>query len=283
MQIEVFAPAKINLALHVTGRRGDGYHLLDSLVAFAPVGDHIRIGAADETLLCVAGPEAAQVPDNGDNLVLRAAALMRETVSVHLEKVLPVASGIGGGSSDAAAVLRALAMLRGVDIPANLERLGADIPMCIVPHPARIRGIGEDVSPITLPLLPAILVNPRVHVSTPQVFKALSRYDYTPMDVFPTFVDTDHCIGWLGEQRNDLQDAAVGLSPEISTVLGELGRIAGCRLARMSGSGATCFGLFSTMEEASAGLEVLRATHPHWWLAAGALGDQTRRAAARFI
>lgn len=280
--IEVFAPAKVNLALHVTGRRADGYHLLDSLVAFAPVGDRLRLHPAEAMRLRVHGPEAAGVPEDGTNLVLRAAEVLGPgpAAAIELEKCLPAASGIGGGSSDAAAALRGLAWLRGQGVAAQgLERLGADVPMCLDPRPARTRGIGEDLTPVSLPDLPAVLVNPRVEVSTPAVFKALAVKENPALPEIPTFVDRLSCLGWLAAQRNDLEVPAMRLAPAIAQVLAVLGASAGCHFARMSGSGATCFGLYETAGDATAAAAEIAAAHPDWWVASGLLGDQS--AAAR--
>lgn len=281
-EIEVFAPAKVNLALHVTGRRADGFHTLDSLVAFAPVGDVLRLVPAEGLSLRVSGPEAAGVPEGPQNLVLRAAALLGpgQGAAIALEKRLPAASGIGGGSSDAAAALRGLAVLRGGErLPEGLERLGADVPMCMNPRPARTEGIGERLTPVALPSLPAVLVNPRVEVSTPAAFKALTVRDNPPLPEIPAFADARACIGWLAAQRNDLQAPAVRLAPEIAAVLEGLSATEGCLLARMSGSGATCFGLYATEAEAQAASRALARAHPGWWVAEGALGDQSVAAA----
>lgn len=285
MTIEVFAPAKINLALHVTGQRADGYHLLDSLVAFAPVGDTLRLSSASHMGLTVSGAEGGAVPAGPDNLVLKAAQRMPDAPPVHitLEKRLPTASGIGGGSSDAAAVLRGLCHLTGAPMPDHLETLGADVPMCLDPHPARATGIGETISRVDLPPLPAILVNPRVAVSTPQVFRALNRRDLAPLPDLPSFPDAKSCIDWLRAQRNDLQAAAISLAPEIGQTITAIAALEGCRLARMSGSGATCFGLFETMHAAQIAADRLALSHPEWWIACGAIGDQTQRSAPRRI
>ncbi len=285
MQIEVFAPAKVNLALHVTGLRADGYHLLDSLVAFAPVGDRLRLVADDGLSLRVTGPESRGVPEGPENLVLRAAAAFGPGpgAAVHLEKCLPAASGIGGGSSDAAAALRGMAALRGVPMvaPDTVLQLGADVPMCLVPAPARTRGIGEELTAVALPLLPAVLANPRLEVSTPAVFKALTQKENPPLPELPAFADAGACIDWLAAQRNDLQTPAVALQPMIASVLGALAALPGCRLARMSGSGATCFGLFETEAAAAAAGAILAAANPGWWVAHGCLGDQTGASAPR--
>lgn len=146
-----------------------------------------------------------------------------------------------------------------------------------------MKGIGEEITPVTLPALPAVLVNPRVPVSTPQVFKALAKRDLPPMPEVPSFPDTEACISWLAQQRNDLQAAAVSIAPEIGGVIGALSELPGCRLARMSGSGATCFALFLTDAAADDAADLLRTRHPDWWVAAGALGDQTHRASPQFI
>lgn len=278
-RIEVFAPAKVNLALHVTGRREDGYHLLDSLVAFAPLGDRIWLEPAQTASLTVTGPEAAGVPDGPGNLVLKAAALAQGTARITLEKSLPAASGIGGGSSDAAAALRGLAAM-GFPMPEALERLGADVPMCLVPQPSRARGIGEDLLPVTLPPLPAVLVNPRVEVPTPSVFRALACRDNPPLPKLPE-TGTEGFIDWLALQRNDLEPAALEIAPVIFTVLRVLRATPGCRLARMSGSGATCFALYGSEAEAEAALTRVRIAHPSWWSACGTLGDQSARSAAQ--
>ncbi|TKD15538.1 4-(cytidine 5'-diphospho)-2-C-methyl-D-erythritol kinase [Rhodobacter capsulatus] len=282
-RIDVFAPAKVNLALHVTGQRADGYHLLDSLVAFSPVGDGLTLAPAEGLGLGlkVSGPEGAAVPAGPENLVLKAAALFGAGAAVTLEKCLPAASGIGGGSSDAAAALRGMAALTGQPLPeaGAVLKLGADVPMCLDPRPARTRGIGEDLTPVALPALPAVLVNPRVEVPTPSVFKALSRKDNPPLPEIPTFGDADACIAWLSAQRNDLQAPAVAQAPVIAEVLAVLAALPGCKLARMSGSGATCFGLFGTEAEAAAAQATLAARHPGWWSAHGSLGDQAQKAA----
>ncbi|NDV98492.1 4-(cytidine 5'-diphospho)-2-C-methyl-D-erythritol kinase [Salipiger sp. PrR002] len=288
---DVFAPAKINLTLHITGQRDDGYHLLDSLVVFAPVGDALRVAPAEDLSLRVEGPEAAGIPANGDNLALRATAMVGEGqgAEIVLEKVLPVASGIGGGSADAAAAARAvLAELGPLDettmtrAEGALLALGADVPMCLASRPVRVRGIGEGLEPVTLPPLPAVLVNPRVPVSTPQIFRSLTSRDNPPMpERLPEFAGAEGLIDWLRDMRNDMEPAARALEPVIGTVLSELEALPGCRLARMSGSGATCFGLFASMAEAGAAAEALRAARPDWWIAEGLLGDQQARAMPR--
>jgi 4-diphosphocytidyl-2-C-methyl-D-erythritol kinase len=276
--IRVIAPAKVNLCLHVTGRRDDGYHLLDGLVAFAPVADDLVLTDAPVPGLTVDGPMAAGVPTDPTNLVLRAAALVApgRPLSIRLTKHLPAAAGIGGGSSDAAAIARAL----GATDPGPLRALGADVPMCLSPRPWRSRGTGEYLTPVALPPLPAVLVNPRVAVPTAPVFAGLSRRDNPPLpDALPALPDAATAIAWLATQRNDLEPPARALAPAIGAVLAALASTPGCGLARMSGSGATCFGLYPTDTAAAAAARALRAAHPDWWIADGPLGDRTDAAA----
>lgn len=268
MAAEEFAPAKVNLALHVTGRRADGYHLLDSLVVFAGTGDRIRVEPGPLSL-SVTGPRAAALAGADDNLVLRAARLMGAEARITLEKHLPVASGIGGGSSDAAAALRALARLTGRDVPGDVLSLGADVPVCLAARPARMRGIGEDMAAVpALPPLWLLLVNPGQGVATPAVFAALDRRDNPPMHWPPETADAAAFAAWLSGQRNDLELPARRLCPAIDAVLSALGAQPECLLARMSGSGATCFGLFAREPAARAAETALRASYPGWWSAA---------------
>ena len=220
----VFAPAKVNLTLHVTGTRPDGYHLLDSLVVFADVGDTLTISTADTLSLTVHGPEAAGLSAKDDNLVLRAArALSNRGARISLAKTLPVSSGLGGGSADAAAALRGLAEIWQMPdrLPMHqLLKLGADVPMCLHPRPLRVRGIGEDLTPIPdLPDLPAVLVNPRVPVTTPDVFRALRQKTNPAMpETVPRFENAVDLSAWLASQRNDLQSPALALQPAIAEV-----------------------------------------------------------------
>lgn len=264
------APAKINLALHVTGQRPDGYHLLDSLVAFADVGDRVSACPAARTSLHVTGPMAAGVPVGAENAVLRAAALIGVAADITLDKHLPAAAGIGGGSSDAAAALRALARLAGVALPADVLALGADVPVCLLAGAARMRGIGEAVEPVDgLPPLDAVLVNPRVPVATPGVFARLDRRENAGMpETLPRWRDGAECARWLATQRNDLEAPAQALCPGIGAVLESLRASGGCMLARMSGSGATCFGLCPDAATARAEAARIAAARPDWWVVA---------------
>ncbi len=263
-----FAPAKVNLCLHVTGQRADGYHLLDSLVVFAGVGDQITIAPGDG--LRITGPQVGALPVSDDNLCLRAARLMGGGVAITLDKRLPVASGIGGGSADAAAVLRAMARLgRALPPPEQALGLGADVPVCLAGQPVRMTGVGETLTPVALPAGWLVLANPGVSVSTPAVFRALTRRDYPPIPALPSFADAEGLAGFLSTQRNDLEAPAMSLAPVIGTVRKALSVQPGCLLARMSGSGATCFGLFATEASAEAARRDIARAQPDWWLGAG--------------
>jgi len=275
MTAEAFAPAKINLTLHVTGLRADGYHLLDSLVTFADVGDVVRVVPAPDWSLAVTGPRAAGVPLDRTNLVLRAARLTGGApCAITLEKHLPTASGIGGGSSDAAACLRALNRLDGRAMPGVVTQLGADMPVCLRATPCRMAGIGEVLSDApALPPVFAVLVNPGLAVATPAVFRALrSRENPAMPAALPDWKDATSLAGWLASQRNDLEPAACHIAPEITRVLNLLRGTAQCLLARMSGSGATCFGLFATQAGAQAGAGSLAVQLPDAWIAPTRLG-----------
>jgi 4-diphosphocytidyl-2-C-methyl-D-erythritol kinase len=275
-----FAPAKINLALHVTGRRADGYHLLESLAVFTRFGDRIEIAEADEDSFSVSGPFADGVPADGTNLVLRARDALRAAlphasarVSIKLEKNLPVASGIGGGSSDAAATLRGLAKLWDLDagnerLTAIAAELGADLPMCIAAKPLLARGTGDELAPVSgFPALGLVLVNPGVGVSTPAVFSALAKRENESLPPLPSRIDFHTLRNWLEATRNDLEDAAHSIEPSIGAAKAALMK-ADAGFARMSGSGATCFGIFETGNVAKRAAAAIRSRHPGWFVAA---------------
>jgi 4-diphosphocytidyl-2-C-methyl-D-erythritol kinase len=275
------APAKINLALHVTGRRPDGYHLIESLAVFTQVGDRVTVAAAREDSFSASGPFGAEIPLDGDNLVLRAwdalraavPVLAQAPVAIMVEKNLPIASGIGGGSSDAAAALKALEQLWGVGL--NQEQLtkigqplGADVPMCLYRSPLIARGIGEQVEPVAgFPAIPLVLANPGVAVSTPEVFRALASRQNPGLPPLPPTNRPADIFRWLAATRNDLQTPAISIAPAISDALDAL-TTAGAGFARMSGSGATCFGLFETAGEAAQAAERIRQRQPGWWVIA---------------
>ena len=262
------APAKLNLTLHVTGRRADGYHLLDSLVVFCDLGDVVTL-AEGPLALTVTGPFAAGLAAEPDNLCLRAARLAGRQVSIALEKNLPVASGIGGGSADAAAALRGLLRLWRADVPkATFDTLalglGADVPMCLAGRPLIARGIGEDITPVFVPALAVVIANPLVGVSTPAVFKALASRHNPPLALAAAPADWLDAIGRL---RNDLEPPARVLCPDIA-VLTEKLAATDARVVRMSGSGATCFALYRSDEAAEAAAAMLSEQHPHWFFTA---------------
>lgn len=253
--------AKINLTLHVTGQRPDGYHLLDSLVVFAERAfDVVTVSRADAMSLIVTGPRAAGVPDDARNLCWRAAEAFGEPVAIHLEKWLPHPAGIGGGSSDAAAVLRAMSELFDRPFGGDLAALGADVPVCSFSRSVRMSGIGEVLAPCEVPSLFAVLLNPGVDVPTPNVFKALVNRRNPAMSE-----PSGDWINWLAVQRNDLEAPARGIAPLIGDALAAL---YDARLARMSGSGATVFGLYDSMDAAEVAADRIAGTHRDWWATA---------------
>jgi len=289
--LEAFAPAKVNLTLRVLGRRADGYHLIESLVAFARAGDRLELHPGTSLGLIVHGATQSDAGPLADNLVLKAAhALIGEIPSLMtgrfmLDKQLPVAAGIGGGSADAAAVLRLLAQLNGIALDdarvmRAAARTGADVPVCLDPRPRVMRGIGDVLSaPVDLPPLPALLVNPRIAVPTRDVFAALKlepgegEQDDAGASAQPvhSFTSLPDLLRTLAASANDLEAPAIRLHPRIGDVLKELRALRGCQLARMSGSGATCFALFDNPDAAEAGARAVRAAHADWWAVATVL------------
>lgn len=319
MTITERAPAKLNLYLHVTGKREDGYHTLDSLVAFADVGDLITVEAGTGLNLSLTGPYAADVPSGPDNLVLKAAHLLAERSGVEanahitLEKNLPAASGIGGGSADAAATLRALvrlwalklsdehihqaANLIGDDSSTRLTletlfsswsddlcstrmsdialSLGADVPVCLEGRTVFMGGIGEQLTlapPLPNPVW-IVLVNPHVALSTPAVFKARTNGFSTAQPFYETHGDVQGLVDLLLQRKNDLTAPAIALAPVIQNVLDDLSQQKDCLLARMSGSGATCFAIFTSQATAQRAQENLAENQPLWWVQAARIMD----------
>ena len=274
------APAKVNLFLRITGQRPDGYHLLESLAVFAGAQDVLHAEPAEALTLALQGPFAAGLTAEPDNLVLRAARALAALAGItdgarlKLEKHLPVASGIGGGSSDAAATLRLLARLWGITaIPPDLAlRLGADVPVCLHPAPLVMRGVGEDLSPAPgLPFYGLALVNPGRAVATVDVFRRAraTRGSFSPPASLPeAWHDAASMARSLAALGNDLQAPAIALCPAIQDVLQALRAVPGCLLAQMSGSGATCFAIFATPHEAEAAEALGR--QPGWWAWGGA-------------
>lgn len=281
-------PAKINLTLHILGRRGDGYHELESLVAFTGAGDTLALIPGPGLSLDISGPTAPAAGGGDDNLVLRAARNLAARIdgltlgAFRLEKRLPVAAGIGGGSSDAAAALRLLARANGLapDDPRlhdAARATGADVPVCLGARARMMRGAGESLGEaLRLPLLPAVLINPGVPVETRPVF---ARLGLQPGERLGGAAHPEIVCGasaealWttLAKGRNDLEDAACLQAPVIVDVLAVLRAARGCKLARMSGSGATCFALFAAPGAAARAACAIRAQHPEWWVKTAAL------------
>ncbi|NMM43245.1 4-(cytidine 5'-diphospho)-2-C-methyl-D-erythritol kinase [Rhodospirillaceae bacterium KN72] len=284
----MLAPAKVNLSLRITGRRADGYHLLDSLVAFTDFGDRLSVSPSNDITFSITGPFAGIVPADASNLVVKAAEALADRfdipaglgASLTLSKELPAAGGIGGGSADAASALRLLCDLWDIDpdhpaLPGVALSLGADIPVCLRGRACRMSGIGETLSPIPpLPSLGIVLVNPGAPCPTPAVFKARVGSFSPAASSIPDAWDRETVLAFLADEPNDLTDAAVTVCPEIKTILTAFSTLPSCRLARMSGSGATCFGLFDTADSAQAAATALArdpAVPDAWWIKAGQL------------
>lgn len=279
--VRVFAPAKINLFLHVGEKRSDGYHALQSLAVFVhDVGDELVFRSGSTLELAITGPHGAHLSADNDNLVLKAARALRADrgAEIVLTKNLPVASGIGGGSADAAATLRGLVHLWNLDVEeAQLldiaAGLGSDVPVCVKSEPAWMEGRGEILTPATpIPDMPIVLVNPRVEVQTGKVFAALTKRHGVEMVLPSGFPNVDALLAYIAQTSNDLEAPARSLAPVIGDVLDALSDMPGARLARMSGSGATCFALFDSREHAHDAMRALRNAHPGWWVEAGEIG-----------
>jgi 4-diphosphocytidyl-2-C-methyl-D-erythritol kinase len=278
------APAKVNLTLRVLRRRDDGFHEIESLVVFASFGDRLRFSSGGNLTLRVQGPSAQAAGEGDDNLVLKAARALAERRpdvvlgAFELDKRLPVAAGLGGGSADAAAALRLVAKANGLapDHPhlhAAARAVGADVPVCLDPHPRIMRGIGEVLSgPLALPPLPAVLVNPGVALATMSVFAGWKPMSSPAAALDDTAIgrltDREEILHLLAARSNDLEAPAIALRPVVADVLAALRALGGCRLARMSGSGATCFGLFASADEAAAAEKLLSIKQPGWWVTA---------------
>ena len=282
------APAKVNLTLRVLGRRADGYHEIESLVAFAGVSDRLSFAPGGALALTVSGPSAEEAGATADNLVLKAARSLADRLptvgagTFDLDKTLPVAAGLGGGSADAAAALRLLARANklAADDPllfAAARATGADVPVCLDPRTRLMRGIGEVLfGPFKLPPLQGVLVNPGVALATKAVF-ARWKPPETPLvpadlTVLTAMSKRDQLVRFLLSQANDLESAAIALAPVVADVLLALSSQRHCELARMSGSGATCFAIFASAADAIKAAEAVHAEYPNWWVRATALG-----------
>jgi 4-diphosphocytidyl-2-C-methyl-D-erythritol kinase len=286
--LAALAPAKVNLTLRILGRRADGYHELESLVVFAGCGDQLTFHAWPSLDLAVSGPTAGQSGAVADNLVLRAAKALADKVPgltvgrFALTKELPAGAGLGGGSADAAAALRLLVEANGLKLDdprviAVARATGADVPVCLDPRPRVMRGIGDILSaPLTLPKLGIIIVHPGIAMPTPPVFKALGLAPGErcaageASGLVPE--EREALFAWLAGERNDLEPPAIGIAPAIADVIRALAALPGCRLARMSGSGSACFGLFDTEEAAATAVRGLTDAHPGWWARASSIG-----------
>jgi 4-diphosphocytidyl-2-C-methyl-D-erythritol kinase len=284
--------AKVNLTLRVVGRRVDGYHDIESVVAFADCADRLTLTVGPDLDLRTVGPLAGDCGETADNLVIKAARLLAERVpnlkvgSFTLDKVLPVAAGIGGGSADAAAALRLLARLNGLELddPRLLEvalLTGADVPVCLASQPCDMTGVGETLLPLSLPKMPCVLVNPRIPVATRDVFQALGLRNG---ELLVGAADVMRATGWpeagasiedwvevLAANFNDLEAPATRIQPVIGEVISALSATNGAWLARMSGSGATCFALYENTAEALRASQKIQLDHPLWWVHAGVL------------
>jgi 4-diphosphocytidyl-2-C-methyl-D-erythritol kinase len=284
--------AKVNLTLRVNGRRADGYHDLESVVAFADCADRLTLTPGSNLDLKMTGPLAEACGDTSDNLVLKAARLLAERVpnmkagSFSLDKVLPVAAGIGGGSADAAAALRLLATLNGLSL--DDERLlevalatGADVPVCLASRACDMTGVGDTLTPLSLPIMPCVMINPCVPVPTKDVFKALGLRNGELLvgatDIFRGTAwpepggSVEDWVEVLAASSNDLEAPAMRIQPVIGEVIAALNATNGAWLARMSGSGATCFAIYENTAEAGRAAEKIRREHPGWWVHAGTL------------
>jgi 4-diphosphocytidyl-2-C-methyl-D-erythritol kinase len=277
------APAKVNLTLHITGQRTDGYHLLDSLVVFVDVFDQISATQANDLTLTVGGPFSAGIPTDDSNLVMRAARALQtrrgvtKGAKLHLDKHLPHAAGIGSGSSDAAITLAMLADLWDVPplAPTSPEviALGADVPVCLqAPSPVRMSGIGELLTPVPrLPDCALVLVNPRVDVPTGPVFNGLATKRNPSMNILPAGLDIAGFAAWLAAQRNDLETPAKQIAPDVSEALAKLRSMPQVMHAAMSGSGATCYGLTRNVGEARQVARAIQVSKMGWWVAPAAV------------
>jgi 4-diphosphocytidyl-2-C-methyl-D-erythritol kinase len=275
---KAIAPAKVNLTLHVTGQRDDGYHLLDSLVVFTDAGDVIKVAPANTLTLVVSGPFAFGVPTDGTNLVLRAAETLRRIrgvikgAAITVEKNLPNAAGLGGGSSDAATTLKLLAELWEVSplyaSTPEVLMLGADVPVCMSsPTPTRMSGIGELLAPVPkLPTCALVLINPKVSVPTGAVFDGLATKQNPPMDRIPENLSFADFADWLAAQRNDLQPPAIKTAPAIKAAIDRLNKNPTIAFAGMSGSGATCFGITKNMADARHAARIIQVAEMGWWV-----------------
>lgn len=282
MQID--APAKLNLFLHVTGKRPDGYHLLESLMVFASIADTISVEPAKQLSLTITGEGSETLQAEEDNIILRAARILAEHLGkkpechLTLHKRIPIGAGLGGGSADAAATLRLLCRFWEISPDKKVLEdialsLGADVPFCLNGRAGLVSGVGEKIAPMdALPEIWAVLVNPRIALSTQRVFKrGVKAFTPAGIESIPHWNDAGEAIAWLSKQHNDLETPAIACVPEIAGLLKLLQQQKGCELARMSGSGATCFGLFSEHAQAHEIADKIAVQYPDWWVSVSPL------------
>lgn len=284
--LSALAPAKINLALHITGQRDDGYHLLDSLIVFANVGDTVSVEQADKLALEIDGPYAHCLGVKQDNLALRAAQLLSAAVGknsgalIQLTKNLPIGGGIGGGSADAAATLKLLqqlweAQISNTALTELALQLGADVPVCLSETSAHVQGIGEQITPLNnIPQMHLVLVYPNIAVSSSGVYqRGITTYS-SALPSYTEWQSVEKCITYLSSCTNDLTENAISIAPVIGGVLELISKQEDCLLARMSGSGSTCFGIFTTDDAAASATRNIQASHPDWWVKVAQLYNQ---------
>ena len=270
MKLDGLSPAKLNLALHVTGILPNKMHKLDSLVAFTKFGDRITVEQNPVYSLSTSGPFGQYIPSGDDNIVHAACTLFDKEMNTRIEiiKNIPPSCGLGGGSSNAAKVIRFLAQLWKIPLPPVHEAacIGADVPVCLYGEPSRVQGFGERLTPIKVfPDLAILLVNPLIQLSTSDVYNTLENPNNSPFEPLPVFDSQDVLVSWLSRQRNDLTSAAIKIYPDITRLLDAIHSCDGCKLSRMSGSGATCFGVFSSMDLAQNASEWIKSHNPSWW------------------
>jgi len=276
--ISSIAPAKINLFLHVTGKRPDNYHLINSIFAFSEFGDKIKICESQKDELLITGEFSNQIEDSLDNLVFKTADIIREQyniekpIKIHLEKNIPVGAGMGGGSSDAASTAKLLRKLWNLDIADSelaslLLPIGADIPPCVHGKLSFISGIGEEIHSLALDnKLSILLVNPMIHITTADIFKMGIENYSTNIEISDIPKTEKELILWLQNKNNDLENNAIDLFPEVGNLINEISNLDNCMLARMSGSGSTCFGIFNNIDDAKNAANVIKDIYPDYWV-----------------
>ncbi|MDE2739259.1 MAG: 4-(cytidine 5'-diphospho)-2-C-methyl-D-erythritol kinase [Paracoccaceae bacterium] len=267
------ANAKINLTLHVTGKLPNGFHEIDSLVVFTGFGDTLELEPAERYSLSTHGPYSQALPHPSENIILTALRLLEERGTgfrVNLKKSIPVSAGLGGGSMNAALALRLASNYLKCPLPTDTRKItsiGSDLPVCLTGKPSMVSGLGEKIAVLdSFPEFPLLLVNPNKPVQTQDVYKGLTKVNNSSQTPFPALGNKNDIISWIREQRNDLEPPALQLCPEIKNILSRLRDQEGCMVARMSGSGGTCFGIFQTAEQVSVAAKTIKQLEPGWWI-----------------